>query len=88
MSITITYLAHMTEQTNKKIIFITELIDQRLRKEKEIEYYEEQLKIIQSKIQTLTTEKRLTETILDIIRNEEEKLNLPDVDKRWLGKGI
>ena len=78
----------MTQQTNRKIIFITELIDQRLRKEKEIEYYEEQLKIIQSKIQTLQTEKRLTETILDIIRNEEEKLNLPDVDKRWLGKGI
>ena len=78
----------MTQQTNRKIIFITELIDQRLRKEKEIEYYEEQLKIIQSKIHTLTTEKRLTETILDIIRNEEEKLNLPDVDKRWLGKGI
>jgi prefoldin subunit 5 len=78
----------MTEQTDRKIIFITELIDQRLRKEKEIEYYEEQLKIIQSKIQTLTTEKRLTETILDIIRNEEEKLNLPDVDKRWLGKDI
>lgn len=78
----------MTQQTDKKIIFITELIDQRLRKEKEIEYYEEQLKIIQSKIHTLTTEKRLTETILDIIRNEEEKLNLPDIDKRWLGKGI
>ncbi|OUX54448.1 MAG: hypothetical protein CBE47_01040 [Pelagibacteraceae bacterium TMED287] len=78
----------MTEQTDRKIIFITELIDQRLRKEKEIEYYEEQLKIIQSKLQTLQTERRLTETILDIIRNEEEKLNLPDVDKRWLGKGI
>ena len=78
----------MTEQTDRKIIFITELIDQRLRKEKEIEYYEEQLKIIQSKLQPLQTERRLTETILDIIRNEEEKLNLPDVDKRWLGKGI
>ena len=78
----------MTEQTNKKIIFITELIDQRLRKEKEIEYYEEQLKIITHKIHTLQTEKRLTETILDIIHNESEKLNLPDVDKRWLGKGI
>ena len=78
----------MTEQTDRKITFITELIDQRLRKEKEIEYYEEQLKIIQSKLQTLQTERRLTETILDIIRNEEEKLNLPDVDKRWLGKGI
>ena len=46
------------------------------------------MKIIQSKLQTLQTERRLTETILDIIRNEEEKLNLPDVDKRWLGKGI
>ena len=78
----------MTEQTDKKIIFITELIDQRLRKEKEIEYYEEQLRIIQSKIMTLQTEKRLTETILDIIHNENDKLNLPDVDKRWLGKGI
>ena len=78
----------MTEQTDKKIIFITELIDQRLRKEKEIEYYEEQLKIITHKIHTLQTEKRLTETILDIIHNESEKLNLPDVDKRWLGKGI
>ena len=43
----------MTEQTDRKIIFITELIDQRLRKEKEIEYYEEQLKIIQLNMRNL-----------------------------------
>ena len=78
----------MTEQTDRKISCITERIDQRVRKEKEIEYEQEQWKSIKSKLQTLQTERRLTETILDIIRNEEEKLNLPDVDKRWLGKGI
>lgn len=59
-----------TSGTDKKIIFITDLIDQRLRKEKEIEFYEEELKKIENKLFYLRKERQLTQTIIDIIQNE------------------
>jgi len=71
----------------KRIIFITDLIDQRLRKEKEIEFYEEQLEEINRKLFWLRKEQHLTQTIIDIIENEKvvdireqmyEKLNKKD----------
>ena len=55
----------------KRIIFITDLIDQRIRKEKEIEYYEEQLEEIKKKLFWLHKEKQLTEIIIDIIEKEK-----------------
>jgi len=55
----------------KRIIFITDLIDQRLRKEKEIEFYEEQLEEINRKLFWLRKEQHLTQTIIDIIENEK-----------------
>jgi len=56
---------------DKKIIFITDLIDQRLRKEKEIEFYETELKKIEEKLFWLRKERQLTQTIIDIIQTEK-----------------
>jgi hypothetical protein len=56
---------------NKRIIFITDLIDQRLRKEKEIEFYETELKKIEERLFWLRRERQLTQTIIDIIHNNK-----------------
>ena len=57
--------------SDRKILFITDLIDQRLRKEKEIEYYEKELEEISKKLFFLKKEKELTELIINIIQNEK-----------------
>ena len=59
----------MTDE--RRIIFITDLIDQRLRKEKEIEFYEEELRKIEEKLFFLRKEQSLTQFIIDIIQNEK-----------------
>lgn len=56
---------------DKSIIFITDLIDQRLRKEKEIEFYETELTKIEDKLFFLRKEKQLTQFIIDIIEKEQ-----------------
>ena len=61
---------NMSEE-EKKIILITDLVDQRLRKEREIEYYEKELRSIQERLGYLYKEKTLTETILSIIQTEK-----------------
>ena len=60
----------MTER-EKSIVFITDLIESKVRKEREIEYYEERLKEIEKKLFFLKKEQNVTETILDIIQNEK-----------------
>lgn len=60
----------MTEH-EKSIVFITDLIENKLRKEREIEYFEEKLKEIEKKLFFLKKEQNVTETILDIIQNEK-----------------
>ena len=72
----------MTNDNEKRIIFITDLIDQRIRKEKEIEFYEEQLEEIKKKLYWLHKEKQLTETIIDII----EKEKVMDIREQMLEK--
>lgn len=57
--------------SNKSIIFITDLIDQRLRKEKEIEFYEKEMVKIEEKLFFLRKEKQLTQFIIDIIEKEQ-----------------
>ena len=57
--------------SNNSIIFITDLIDQRLRKEKEIEFYESELVKIEEKLFFLRKEKQLTQFIIDIIEKEQ-----------------
>lgn len=56
---------------DNKIIFITDLIDQRLRKEQEIEFYEKELKKIEERLYFLRKEKQLTQFIIDIIQQEK-----------------
>jgi|TARA_Y100001937_G_scaffold38645_1_gene55007 hypothetical protein len=56
---------------NSKIVFLTDLIEQRLRKESEIKFYEEQLKEIQDKLFFLRKEQELTVTIIDILEQEK-----------------
>ena len=60
----------MTER-EKSIVFITDLIESKVRKEREIQYYEDKLKEIEKKLFFLKKEQNVTETILDIIQNEK-----------------
>ena len=62
---------YIMSEDEKKIILITDLVDQRLRKEQEIEYYEKELHKIQERLSYLYKEKTLTETILAIIQTEK-----------------
>lgn len=55
----------------KKIIVLSELIESKLRKEKEIEYYQQQLIEFQKKIQHLQKDVDLTKLIIDIIETEK-----------------
>ena len=57
--------------SNESVIFITDLIDQRLRKEKEIDFYERELTKIEEKLFFLRKEKQLTQFIIDIIEKEQ-----------------
>ena len=64
-----------------EIILLTDLIDQRLRKQQEIEFYEQQLKDIENKLFFLRNEKQLTEYILDLIEKEKVKDLTPLLDR-------
>ena len=55
----------------RKIILITDIIDQKVRKEKEIDFYERELKKIEEKLFFLRKERQLTQFIIDIIEQEK-----------------
>ena len=57
--------------SDKKIVFLTDLIEQKLRKEKEIEYDEKKLKEITDKLFFLKKEQDLTNLIINIIQHEK-----------------
>ncbi len=59
----------MSEE-EKKIILITDIIEQKLRKEKEIEFYMEELERLNQKVFWLKQEVKLTESIIDMIKRE------------------
>lgn len=50
---------------------ITDFIEQKLRKEKELEYYIKELNELQTKINYLTHEVKLTNTIINMITSEQ-----------------
>jgi uncharacterized protein YlaN (UPF0358 family) len=54
-----------------KIILISDVIEQRLRKEQELEFYEKELEKLQSKMFWLKKEIDLTNRIINIIEAEE-----------------
>ena len=61
----------MAVTNERKIILITDIIDQKVRKEKEIDFYEKELKKIEEKLFFLRKEQQLTQFIIDIIEQEK-----------------
>ena len=78
----------MTEQ--KRIILITEFIEQKLRKENELKFYEKELMELTTKIGYLRQEVTLTNTIINIIKHEQVidiAESLQSNDNMLIGKG-
>ena len=77
----------------QKLILITDFIEQKLRKEKELEFYLKELEELQRKIGYLRQEVSLTNTIINMIKSEqvydikenmlanENVIKLPEEDK-------
>ena len=55
----------------QKLILITDFIEQKLRKEKELEFYLKELEELQRKIGYLRQEVSLTNTIITMIKTEQ-----------------
>ena len=65
-----------------KLILIADVIEQKLRKEKELEFYLKELEVLRGKIYYLQKEVNLTNTIIDMIKTEE----VMDLKQRALEK--
>jgi len=60
------------EMTNeKKILFLTDIIEQKVRKEQELEFYQKELEKLQQKMFWVKKEIDLTNTIISIIEDEK-----------------
>jgi len=59
----------MTNKSN--ILFLSDIIEQRTRKQDELEYYEQELKNLQSKMLFLREEIKLTNLIIHVVTNEK-----------------
>ena len=59
----------MSEES--RLILITDFIEQKIRKEKELEYYLKELEKLQTKIGYLNREVGLTNQITDMIKHEQ-----------------
>ena len=77
-----TSISFVSRSTNG--ILLSEFLDQSKRKEKEIAYYERELKAIEEKLYWLRREKDLTETIIKII-SEEKVLDIrEEMEKKMI----
>ena len=59
----------MTNKSN--ILFLSDIIEQRTRKQDELEYYEQELKNLQVKMKFLREEIQLTNLIIHVVTNEK-----------------
>ena len=53
----------------KKVILLTDVLEQKLRKERELEFYEKELKKLEERLYWLRREITLNNNIIDIIKN-------------------
>lgn len=58
------------KENNQTIILLSDIIESKVRKEKELAYYQEQLKSISVKISQLNNDLSLTQLIIDMINND------------------
>ena len=56
----------------REILSLVDIIEQKLRKEKELAYYEEELKKLEKKMFFLKKEIQMTNFIIDAVRNEKD----------------
>ena len=68
--------------TERKILTLTDIIEQKVRKEKELEYYQEQLEELMRKMSWVQQEIDLTNTIIDIIEKEKVEIIGKNVHNR------
>ena len=62
----------MTHSDNPKtIILLSDIIEQKVRKEKKLQYYQKQLVELQEKIHFLSKEVDLTNIIIDMIQRDD-----------------
>lgn len=61
----------MKSSDDKTIVLIADVLEQKVRKEKELQFYNEELEKLQQKIFWLEQEVKLTEEIIEIIQNEK-----------------
>ena len=54
-----------------KIILLADILEQKLRKESELSYYEQQLKALQIKMQFLKSEISITNLIIQLVADEK-----------------
>ena len=69
--------------TSKKIILLSDYIEQKVRKEKELEYYTKELEELPKKMWFIRKEIQLTNLIIEIVE-QEKVINIRDYleDKR------
>ena len=58
-------------ESERKIVLLSDFIEQKVRKEKELEYYTQQLEELQKKLFFFNKEIELTNLIIDIIDKEQ-----------------
>ena len=69
---------------DSKLILLTDIIENKLRKESELRYYQEQLEKLQFKMGILSQEIRLTEVIIDMIEKERVLDIRAELEKKML----
>ena len=69
-----------------KLIFITDILATKLRKEKELEYYQEELEKLQKKMFFIQKDIEITNTIIKMIENESIYDVQENMDVPLLGK--
>lgn len=70
----------MINDDQAKLILMSEFIEQKVRKEKELEFYQEELQKLTSKIRYLSREVDLTNTIIELIKTD----NVYEFKEKWV----
>ena len=67
----------MTNDTNSKIILISDLLQAKSHREEELAFYSYQLEVLQKKLASIRHEINLTNHIIELIKNEKLEEIIP-----------
>lgn len=74
----------MSDDNDRKLVLLGDFLEQRVRKDNEIKWYEDQLKDIERRLFFLRKEHELTTTIIDIIQKEKVYDVKDTMEKKFL----